>query len=349
MVLWSPLMIKKLLVAAALLVPSLGYAGNPSADLSAANTPAAPAPSTPAPSTPASSIPAPAQAAGFTTLALDADFTSAAYSNLSSWMDCGPSYPNSKWQFSMNWWGANGSSCNRAQMTTDGGVQALNIYYLPSDLGSGASNTVLNWPGYWQDGTPGNYLPLELYVETTFRVSSASLNQNPAIQPFDFWNGTSGGNGRPITGQWIETDFFEYSTGGNVNGSGMNTGAGMIAWVNPNCGGQCYDNTAYWNFDPTQYHTIGTLITGDEHSILSKCVFVDGVLAGHCDQLSGAGWATPEPALFTQHNNTLTFWAGGSAKTNRVDLYIKSIKLWECSGYQTQGCPGTVITSWPAP
>ena len=53
-------MIKQLFFTAALLAPSLTYAGNPSATL-------------PGQIVPAGTIPAPAQAAGFTTLAFSAD------------------------------------------------------------------------------------------------------------------------------------------------------------------------------------------------------------------------------------------------------------------------------------
>src|ERR1700730_18026778 len=70
-------MIKQLFFMAALLVPGLAYGGNPSADLQVQIVPAGSPP-----------VPAAAQAANFTTLALNSDFTSAFYANRAHWLDC---------------------------------------------------------------------------------------------------------------------------------------------------------------------------------------------------------------------------------------------------------------------
>ena len=87
-------MIKGLFFTAALLMPSLAYAGNPSANLSVQVVPAG-----------VQVAPAGAQAAGYTTLAFHSDFTQPFYTNLSNWLDCaGATSPQ--------WWiaGGNGHS-----------------------------------------------------------------------------------------------------------------------------------------------------------------------------------------------------------------------------------------------
>src|SRR6266478_9018702 len=71
-------MIKKLFFTAALLVPGLANGADPSATL----------PVQIVPSGSPRAIPAGAQAAGFTTLALDADFSLPFYATQSNWLDC---------------------------------------------------------------------------------------------------------------------------------------------------------------------------------------------------------------------------------------------------------------------
>src|SRR5215475_4350042 len=70
-------MVRELFYAAALLVPGLAYAGNPSADLSVQIVPAVP------------QVPAGAQAAGFTTLAANYDFSQPKYASQSNYLTCG--------------------------------------------------------------------------------------------------------------------------------------------------------------------------------------------------------------------------------------------------------------------
>ena len=84
-------MIKTLFfISALLLLPGLGYAGNPSAPFSDQVVPADPPSSVACGYGPnySGSIPAPAQAAGFNTCAVNLDFGSAALSNPATYIDC---------------------------------------------------------------------------------------------------------------------------------------------------------------------------------------------------------------------------------------------------------------------
>src|SRR5690348_16001070 len=99
-------MIKKLSFMAALWLPGLAYAGNPSADLSVQIVPAPP--------------PAPAVAAGFTTLTLNADFSTPFYANKANWLDCGGA-TSPQWYKQWVAFGSNGvaAPCSAILQETD--------------------------------------------------------------------------------------------------------------------------------------------------------------------------------------------------------------------------------------
>ena len=315
-------MIKTLFYIASLLLPGLAYGGSPNADLSIQVVPPQSGPP----------VPAPAQAAGFTTLALNADFTTPTYSNTGTYInECGAS---SGWRWFLFYSGAghpNQVSCGKASITTDPtyGGQVLDLQYLPSDLqaginaGGNGNYIELQWPvGYHASSDAiGPTLPNEMYTEITFRTTSQSFSQANATIPLDYW-ATS----------WcaceFELDFFEVNTGfGYSNG-----------W---------YYNSAFGNarLDFSQYHTLGILFTSNESSSLEQCMYVDGSLV-NCGSVSGLSSTN-----YTQHDNTLNILFGGGlcfnnatpCVANAEDYYIKSITLWECTNYKTQGCPGPVI------
>src|SRR5216683_4717012 len=102
---------------AALLAPSLACDANPSADLSVQIVPAS-----------APAVPAPAQAAGFTTQALNADFTSPAYANTATYIDnCGATASYRWYLTNRNGQPSDGLPCSQTIITTDGGLSALLI------------------------------------------------------------------------------------------------------------------------------------------------------------------------------------------------------------------------------
>ena len=313
-------MIKKLFYIAALLLPGLAYGGSPSTDLSVQVVSAQSG----------LQVPAPAQAAGFTTLALNADFTTSAYSNTATYInECGAS---SGWRWFLFYSGAghpNQVPCGKASITMDNGGQVLHLQYLPSDLQAGKNaggdgNYIeFQWPvGFHalSDGI-GPTLPNEMYTEITFRTTAPSLNQANAGIPLDYW-ATS----------WCaceyELDFFEVNNG--------------FAYQN----GWYYSSTfgsAYLDF--TQYHTLGVLFTSDESRVLEQCMYLDGTLinCGANQGLSSSNYAQHDNTLNILFGSGLCFGGATPCVVNAEDYYIKSITLWECSNYKTQGCPGPVI------
>lgn len=356
-------MIRKLLFTAALLFPGLAYAGSPSADLSVQVVPADP----PSSITPdygpnyvcsgafcTSGIPTPAYNAGFTHMALNGDFSNSLYSNISTWLTgCGAAgWP--AWNFSWGFRFGNNGPCNRIDMEPDstiGGEQVLHIQFRNSDTTTYNTDAfALSWPTGWTTASSGSgTLPMEAYFEITFRFTSASLSEGASpAGPLDiYWNSVVNGG----TSGNIEPDFME------IDPHPPNWGGGLIDWLSngPNFG-DMYGGTGIFTVDVSQYHTLQVLLTSDESTVFSKCTWIDGVATETgCVQISPQNNPNCNgcaPAIYQLHTLEPNVWvgSGGVSIANNIDMYIQSIRIWECAGYkasvsETTGCPGTVITT----
>ncbi len=368
-------MIKQLFLTAALLLPGLAYAGNPSADLSTQIVPAAPPPTPPPPGgniacdqgPNASAIPAPAQRAGFTHCALNADFTivGGPFSDPSTFVNpCGAS--NSLWPNGSNFYWENfldaskHPPCSRVSIITDPvfGGQTLHLQYQPVDFNSGGSSrndwNELNWPvGYSM--IAGRVLPIEMYVEITFRTTVTSLNQHDgSIELFGPWNNPM--NTPQSGGRVSEMDFDEIIDGGQTYGGPPWQNAYASVLGNRNCAyalnGGCdlTQNLLDW----TSYHELGDLVTSDGIANLANCAYIDGIMQ-LCHTLN-----VSDSQYLDYPANTVSFNLGGNGPgnpfpnggcptmgtciINNVDGYIQSIHVWMCDNYKTQTCPGTVVS-----
>jgi hypothetical protein len=262
-------MIKKLFFMAALLAPGLACDANPSADLSVQIVPAGSPPG----------VPAPALAAGFTTQALNADFTSAAYSNTATYIDnCGATAAK-QWYLVSFSAQPSGIPCSETVITTDGGMNALLI------TTPGNQSQEFQYPGYFLK-SDGLGFPNEAYIEINFRTTAATMAQDGSAPYWssiiDLWflgrGVTSSGTYPPNT--WNEIDFLEVI---GPAGQANNWGAGMIEWGGGSaCGGDCYTGLTRGTTDLTQYHTLGMLLTSDESSAVWRCLFMDGVFLSPC-------------------------------------------------------------------
>jgi hypothetical protein len=373
-------MIKTLSLAAALLVPGLAYAGNPSANL-------------PVQIVPASgggiacdqgpnynrSVPAPAAAAGFTRCALNADFTTPSYSNLNTFLsNCGAPV-GSGWSspgWVQYWWGiiSPQPACGHdISVGTDSGQQVLHLQYLTTDQATGCaaagrdpamdhSNCAVFMQWEWPHGFDGSTgLPIETYTEITVRTTAGSLNQyNGAVESFDFWKNSSGAAGVPFQ----ETDFLEVQDAcGNCGGTQN------VSWPS-GYGGNSSSQEVYG--DPkayatwTQYNTFGFLKTYDGSSTIAECYMING-------NWQGCGTTTvSDPRTLQYHDGIMELDVGGatgnagiggptngcgisiqisnkgypglpSCILNNEDFYIQAIRVWECDAYQTQECRSALI------
>ena len=359
-------MIKQLILAAALVVPGLAYAGDPSANLSIQIVPAAPSPAPPplgggiacdqGPN--AAAIPAPAQAAGFTRCLLNADFTSAAYANPANWLaECGygGSAAGTTFRLIENdvvHSHVQSAPCNRAVMTTDLGSQVLLLELFQNDFANNSFDILeLDWPtsaytSPW-GGPNGTGLQHAQYAEVTFRMPQASAQESGGKQflPYAFWyNG-----GQPPPGTFTEVDFFEiFSNLCGING-GQAAGTCNLA-VNTNLAG--YSNpTPNVPVGPA-YTQTGFLTTTNNGINFGFCMYTNGgivtssatLCAGPAPLYASDGNVDPRHGLLESWLNNDCGGIPG-CNPNTIQVYIKSIKLFGCPNYWNGICTGTVITS----
>ncbi len=370
-------MIKQLILAAALVVPGLASAGDPSADLSIQVVPASPPGSIACDQGPnAAAIPAPAQKAGYTHCLLNADFTSAAYANPANWLaECGASAGslNAVWHLLGNHSTQNGQGaaifelpCNRAIMTNDNGTQVFDMRMLTTDPTSANFNImVLDWPGneFSSNGGGPNHTGLQhnMYSQITYRITPGSLAQfYPGQVPGNFflpmaWWYTSCGNfGCPIPQgrSFVEVDFFElFASTCTVNGgTGNDCTPGFNTAGNP--------GTIWTTLNMSGYNTEGHLYTSSNGINFSACVFNNSDIATATP--SGGGCASGAWPNTDIKDGVATIWINDTCGfkdrngnpdnyppgclVNNVDIYFKNIQIWGCPDYWNSICNGTVVT-----
>jgi hypothetical protein len=266
-------MIKKVIFTAALLVPSLAYAGNPSANVTVQVVPVSNGIACDIGPNYTGSIPAGAQAAGFTHCAANYDFTTSGYSSTSSWLDCaGASSP--QWYVSED--GLPPTSCppdlsTQFQIVTDGGTQTLQMTYTHiTDWNAGIYSTKmstaspLGWPN-----PAGTLFPQANYTESVVRMTSNSTAQCPASQASGGCLVSDSWSYGPDQVTGVEWDFIEIYTNGATGscGGGASCGSG---------GGGLAQPGRINGFDPTIYHNYGVRQTIDSNGNFGLCHYLDG-------------------------------------------------------------------------
>ena len=360
-------MIKTLFfISALLLLPGLGYAGNPSAPFSDQVVPADPPTVVPAPPPTVDvggvgssgacdygpnytgTLPTAVQNAGFTTCSLNADFTSGFFSSdVSTWVNgCGASaqqWGRFVWEAP---WGSPGSAPCRVAMETDSsiGKSVLHLQQTPADL---ATHSFWSWdyPGWQQSVSGGPTYPVYMYIETTLKFSAASLTEGGGqAGPIDIY---INGYNSPGVGGGFEHDFIEYG-GGNPN-----YGSFAHFWI----GGTGYGvNAISFTADLSQYHKLGFLVTGDGSNKTAQCVWVDDVGKG-CFSMQASGYCSgySNPAAcqswsFIEHGGIISIFMGQGQVNqgpNNVDMYMQTERVFTCAGYKNAStfCTGPVITT----
>jgi hypothetical protein len=295
------------------------------------------------------------QTAGFTHCVLNADFTQVGgfFSKTSNFIDrCGGA-GNKIFQAYYAYSGAQ-VPCNRMTIEMDGGTQVLHLQYLRGDSsGTGVIRPVeFAYPtlhhnggvqsGWPQPASPGTEsLPQEMYTEITFRMPTYSLNQRQLGKdiPFAWWQMAAAG--LPPGGS-VEVDYIEINSDSNF-GRGWNNSTGMREWGCNPCAS--LNQPIVTHVDYTQYHKFGVLVTSDEKTNFAKCLFVDDVLQG-CQTISPSN-AVAYRTDRSKFLNYVVVWVGNNGgdagpdfePINPVDVYIKSMTIWECPSYATTNCP----------
>ena len=340
-------MLKHVLLAAALLAPALAYSASPSTNLSVQIVPAAtptPPPSpTPPPPPPSTGLtpPAGAAAAGYTTLALNIDFTGATTSsyngtafnaqNLSAWLDCAGASNPIFWE---NGFSSNAPPCSAFNIVNDNGTTALDMTYLLSYWPNSLTSSI-------QTVNPTNNslqhnFPQDVYYEITFRMSSQTVNSCPSggglclFGTFFTW---VFGNGSSAPMEWdiVETWSNGAATNGAIDHQGSHGGQPM----GPNYYGCCADFT--------QYHTYADRVTTDGNNNWAGCSYLDNTVLG-CNKSGFSGDQQTQRNIISAN---IGAWTSSNNVTAQQDMYIKSIRMWSCSSWLTSQCNGTLLTSSP--
>jgi hypothetical protein len=331
-------MFKKVLLAGALLAPVLAYGASPSTDLSVQIVPAI-SPTSPSPPTSSNgiacavgpnytgSVPAGASAAGFTTCAANFDFTQSFFATMSNWLDCaGASSP-------MWWLNSSGQDCSDFIMTTDQGVQVLD-FHLPQGQTLGSDGFLALNTATSNYSTASLTIPQGKYYEVTFRVLSATATGGPGGNIIaDAWSWCCAGGGTP---PFVEYDFIEmYSSNPGQDG------AGTGPW---NGGGWSWNGSLSQvgnqpGYNPAVYNTYGIRVTTDGNGKYAECTYLN-------NNFVGCQTATALPSAEEAHN-FLSLWGSPVGASVTGDTYWQSIRVWECSGWATGECNGTVLSGSP--
>jgi hypothetical protein len=363
-------MIKTLFLIAALLVPGLAYAANPSAPFSV-QVVAPPSGITCDIGPPyTGAIPAAAIQAGFTHCAANYDFTYTGtwtstiagntytyqWSNMSGsggisgWFSC-VSGARPPALFSRE--GSNTVPCDATHvfMTTDSGAQVLAMAFLKSDNDAG-----LYWNRYDTDGDPSYpafNMAEQYYIEFVVRPSTMNMCSN-------YCQETSLSADTKVLGNpcYYGTD-MEFDSGAT------STGVGEFE-NNPICGSSGIQNlgaTPIGGALDTQLRTWGNLTTGDGISQSASCNYsalgaVPGLPAGafhSCAQFtlippsnSTAVFSQAQPMYVRINSGTEASGPGANIQVSSFTQYIQRFTVWECAGYASGGCINNpVITTAP--
>jgi hypothetical protein len=325
-------MIKKLFFIAALLMPGLAYAGNPSANLPVQIVPPQSGPP----------VPAPAAAAGFTQLAINSDFSLPKYATLGNWLDCAGANPPEWWQ---GWIGVEYGShvpCNSTyigQVSDDPGVPGTGpVLHMHWDnaLWQGYPNIVGNMIETTDTAAhvnPGKYFTF-FYEEITARAGNLGLNNG-----YNLWN--TGADGHSI-----EFDGLEVSSGGtDANACVHNNVSGTVP-----CTFYASYPANHRGIDYTQYHTYAWRITSDGSTDAQWCTYIDNVkdtcvgISPAAGQIAGDITVATVPQLIVGNRGV-----NGPPPSVIGDMYVKSVKVWTCPAWSPGNPLAHCYSSSPNP
>jgi hypothetical protein len=285
-----------------------------------------------------SAAPAPAVAAGFTTLLLNSDFTSPAYANTSTWLQCAGANPYI-WRLGQFW-----TSGPCPTIVNDGGVNALLLTYAISTFVSGPSPGNALGISTSEDGcNTGECFPTTgVYEEAVMRwtpLQDRNFNTAP-------WITNAGAACSVGSINSLEFDMYE------------NQGAAQPPLSDAqfhNCGspGNGIDGVGHppgvpANFSVDQYHKYGMRVTSNGTDQVWFCTYIDDVTQG-CVQVGI--YASDQPMPYTNPGRgglATTVGTNATSPPNSDSLaYIRRISIWTCPNWQQGGAP--CATSNPNP
>jgi hypothetical protein len=372
-------MIKKLIFTAALLVPSLAYGNNPSANLTVQVKPPLGPPNSIAcdigpPYT--GSIPAAAAQAGFTHCAANYDFTQTQsftdslgthqWSNVSSWLACNAQSSGS-WLWTYMPY-VQGVPCNSTyqNVANDGGTQVLTQNYFLTNAQNSIYNNMLataNFVGP-PPGIIGTTFPVAYYAEWVIKSDTNTCSSPCLVNERSFFNVKNNDGTNPC---YLDED---YEVAGPLSSRPV-VNSVFDLW-NPVCG------TSSNNFGPnlptqltipngSSYSTYGYLVTADNSSKYGMCGYysssvVRGLQSANFVSCVPYTVVPPSSAPVFATRNNYNSWEGPQSASQGGNvwtasshtLYTQRITVWVCTSptggsWQTTGQCYTnpVITTHP--
>ncbi len=284
-----------------------------------------------------------AVAAGFTTLAANFDFTNnqmciagscVAASPLSNWLACaGASSPI--------WWLDNGvaQTCNQVVLTTDGGVPVMDLQFLRSLFASNY-NTASILTSNIGFTTTSFGMPQGKYYEIKERItnvpSDCPLEPTSHCLFADVWAYGPVGDGGA---GFIEWDFIEMYSATAQDGASTHPQGAAWNWNGPLSAAEPGNQAGY---NPNTYNIFGVRVTTDGVGNYGECLYLNNNFSG-CQTATGANSASAA-------RNMLVLWSGegGNVQLNSDShLIIQWIRVWDCPGWATGECNGTVLSGSP--
>jgi hypothetical protein len=300
-------------------------------------------------------IPPGARAAGFTTLALNSNFTQPMRSGWlggcpnpgdGATVDLSDESGHTWWQGL--WWMPQYLPCNIVQRQDPdfGGLVLVMPWVVDSTNFNGGRGASIE-TGAWNYGNP-NYPNAEVvdfpnghYLEVTARITP--------VLPAAFWAFVSW-TSQGIANQnqaGLEEDVIQLDSGNLPNSDAAihnweQGGQGNFVWLGYGPPGLPQD------FDPKQYHTYGLRATTNGRSI-EFCSYIDNLFI-NCTG-PGTTWSTTNASqrVFLNIQSSCDTWnySGGCNGNDGITqiTYVKSVRVWSCANWQNgdgHACDGSV-------
>jgi hypothetical protein len=295
-------------------------------------------------------------AAGFTTLALNSDFTQpmpdkwlGGCANPGSGAGVSPQYfddggPHSWW---MNiWWSPTYQACWTAQKqdpafgglvldmpwTVDGAYEAV-----------GTVIETASWDYNRKTNTgQARTFPRGSYYEVVARITPS--DQRGTYMVLHTWGQDGPANGNADV-EWdvMETDADQLLYYDSAVHNWGNSGSSWILqpWTNLAPG---------TNFDATKYNTYALRVTYDGASNAVGCTYVNNIFQRCAALPNGVSAAEQAERNFLVLYTACDYWnlpSGGCKQGMEQHMYVKSVRVWSCADWQTTQCNGTVLTGAP--
>lgn len=274
--------------------------------------------------------PAGAVAAGFTTLAINFDFSQSQYTVQSNWLDCNRNDPTKTWHYASPFSPVSDfAPCGTAMVQAVDPLtsqNALRAAWFNANLNQQPQNVALMTTTL--DST--HYLDYpNFYIEFRQRVNSKAVTGS-AFNIGSVWSG------QDINGDYrntnLELDYTEMP-----DNTVLFTDSAVHQWSGGgSCGNPCafiYSGSSN-NFPPgyieTDYHKYGFLLTSDGATASYACAFIDDINQG-CMNVQTSNSETPSQYLW--RNYLIISTSANNLPTPDTFYYIPYVRVWSCANW----------------